>query len=95
MVCRTFISLVRTLKTVSLSMLTTNNADPSLEIARLRADLPVFTVLPGLLSNKFHEATFPDKFIVTYTVELSGEYNPSTGAPLYSDEYFEYPNFES
>jgi hypothetical protein len=58
---------------VSLLKLTTYRDDPSEEIARLRAASPVLTDLPGLFVIKFHEATLPDKFIVTYIVELSGD----------------------
>ena len=72
-VCNNFMSLVRTFEIVSLLKLTTNNAVPSDEIAKLRAALPVLTVLPGLFASKSHDATRPDKFIVTYNIELSGD----------------------
>ena len=66
-------SLVRTFEIVLLTKFTTKSAVPSLEIARLRAAFPVFTLLPALLLMRSHEATLPDKFIVTYIIELSGD----------------------
>ena len=69
----TFIPLVRTSEIVSLTKLTTKSAVPSLEIARLRADLPVLTDFPDLLFTRSHDATLPDKFMVTYIIELSGD----------------------
>jgi hypothetical protein len=52
MFCKTFISDARTLETVSLKKFTTNKAVPSLEIAKLRAASPVFTLLIVFLATK-------------------------------------------
>ena len=58
---------------VSLLKLTTYRAEPSAEIARLRAASPVLTDLPALFAKRSHEATQPERFIVTYIFELSGD----------------------
>jgi len=66
-------SLVRTLDIVLLLKLTTNIVDPSEEIARLRAASPVFTDFPAMFETKSQDATFPERFMVTYIFELSGD----------------------
>jgi len=72
-------SLVRTLDIVSLLKLTTNIVEPSDEIARLLAASPVFTDLPALFAIKSHEATFPERFMVTYIFVLSGDKTMARG----------------
>jgi len=53
--------------------LTTKRADPSSEISKLRAALPVLTVLINLLASRSQAATLPEMLSVTYKVFSSGE----------------------
>ena len=64
-VCRIFKFAAFNFETVPLSKLTTNRAVPSLEIARLRAALPVVTVPILFLVLNWKPATFPELFKVT------------------------------
>ena len=72
-------SLVRTLDMVLLLKLTTNMVEPSEEIAKLRAASPVFTELPAVFVTKSHDATLPERFIVTYIFVLSGDKTMARG----------------
>jgi hypothetical protein len=64
MFCITFISSVLTFESVPLRKLTTNSAEPSVEIAKLRADFPVATVLIALFAAKSQAITLPEMFSV-------------------------------
>ena len=57
-------SEVLTFERVPLRKLTTKSAEPSDEIAKLRADFPVATVLMALLVVKSQAITLPDIFKV-------------------------------
>ena len=70
---------MRTFEIVLPKKLTTKSADPSVEIARLRAALPVATVLIGFFLIKSHAITFPAALSVAYTRVPSGERTTALG----------------